>query len=161
MRALLATGLFVLSLALVGGAASGTRAEDKKADEKKAASSLEGGYTIVSGEHGGKMIPEAEIKGSVVRFTGNQILGTDKDKKEFFSATYTLDTSKTPWVINMTSKQPKEEKTTGLIKKEGDTVTIIYALPGGEAPKEFKTKEKQNLFVLKSAGKGGKEPAKP
>ena len=53
----------------------------------------------------------------------------------------------------MTSKQPKEEKTTGLIKKEGDTVTIIYALPGGEAPKDFKTKEKQNLFVLKSAGK--------
>ena len=128
--------------------------------EKQTAASLEGGYTLVSGEKDGKPIPEAEIKGSIVRFTGDTVLGTDKDKKEFFSATYTLDTSKTPWVITMKSKEPKESTATGLIKKDGDTITLIYALPGGEMPKEFMTREKQHLFVLKNTDKGVKAPNK-
>jgi uncharacterized protein (TIGR03067 family) len=139
----------------------------RPADEKKEAVKLDGTYTIVSGEEDGKAIPDERIKGAVVRFTGDAILGTDKDKKEFFSATYKLDSSKTPWVIDMTSKRPKEATATGLVKKDGDTLTIIYALPGGDAPKEFKTKEKQQMFVLKPqpANKEGKglriEPVKP
>jgi uncharacterized protein (TIGR03067 family) len=130
-------------------------------DEKKGTESLEGTYTIVSGKENGKAIPAERIKGSVVKFTGNTVLGTDKDKKEFFSATYTLDTSKTSWVISMTSKQPKEARTTGLVKKDGETLTIIYALPGGKAPKDFTTEEMQQMFVLKPAGKIGKEPVRP
>ena len=45
----------------------------------------------------------------------------------------------------------------------GRHATLIYALPGAEAPKEFKTKDGQQLFVLKSLTKGdkGKEPVKP
>jgi len=164
MRAIIAAGLFALSLTVVS-AESPDGKPAQKVDAKKAAASLEGGYTIVSGEKAGKAIPEGEIKGAVVRFTGDKILGTDKDKKEFFSATYTLDTSKTPWLIAMTSKtrDGKEATATGLIKKEGDTVTVVYALPGGEAPKDFKTREGQQLFVLKSQNKGdkAKEPVKP
>jgi uncharacterized protein (TIGR03067 family) len=164
MKTMIATGLFVLSLAVVAGEPPTPDGKPApRAAQKKDAVSLEGTYTIVSGEKAGKAIPEAEIKGSVVKFTGDKILGTDKDKKEFFSATYTLDATKTPWVISMTSKEPKEAKATGLVKKEGDTITIVYALPGGEAPKDFKTKEGQQLFVLKSTNKGdkGKEPVKP
>ena len=41
----------------------------------------------------------------------------------------------------------------GLIEKKGDTVKLIYALPGGETPTEFKTKEKQLMFVLKNERK--------
>jgi hypothetical protein len=45
---------------------------------------------------------------------------------------------------------PQEGMTaTGLVKKEGDTITLIYALPGGAAPTEFKTKAKQQMFVMK------------
>lgn len=153
MKTLIAVGLFALGLTAAA------------ADDKKGAEALEGGYTIVSGEKAGKAIPEAEIKGAIVKFMGDKILGTDKDKKEFFSATFTLDTSKTPWAIEMTSKSPKdnkEMKASGLIKKDGDTVTIVYALPGADAPKDFKTKEGQQLFVLKNMNTGkGKEPVKP
>jgi hypothetical protein len=39
----------------------------------------------------------------------------------------------------------------GLIEQEGETVRLIYALPTGEIPTEFKTKEKQLMFVLKKA----------
>lgn len=160
MRTFVSTLLFASAVAAMTLVNAPGAADDKKVDEKKAAVSLEGGYTIVSGEHDGKAIPEAEIKGSVVRFTGDKIVGTDKDKKEFFASNYTLDTTKTPWVITMKSTQPKEATAVGLIKKDGDTITIIYALPGGEAPKEFKTKEKQNLFVLKNMNKGDKDKNK-
>jgi uncharacterized protein (TIGR03067 family) len=126
--------------------------EDKKADkaDKVVASPLDGTYTVVSGEKDGKPVPAERLKGSIVVFAGNTIVGTDKDKKEFFSATYTLDTAKKPWVIRMKSITPKEAEATGLVKKEGDTLTIVYSLPGASAPTEFRTKEKQHLFVLKA-----------
>ena len=41
----------------------------------------------------------------------------------------------------------------GLIKRDGNTVMLIYALPGGETPTEFKTKEKQQMFTMKRLGK--------
>jgi len=124
--------------------------EGKTPAEKAAVSPLEGGYTIVSGEKDGKPIPEERIKGSIVRFTGDRIVGTDKDKKEFFAATYTLDTSKKPWAIKMKSVSPKEAEAVGLVKKDGNTVTIVYSLPDAAAPVEFRTQKHQHLFVMKA-----------
>jgi uncharacterized protein (TIGR03067 family) len=132
----------------------------KPADPAKLAGMIEGGYTIASGEEEGKAIPAERLKGAVVRITDGKIVGTDKDRKEFFAATYKLDTTKKPWKIDMKSIEPKEAATTGLVKKEGDTLTIIYALPGGDAPTEFKTKAKQQMFVLKSFAADPKEPNK-
>jgi uncharacterized protein (TIGR03067 family) len=150
MRTRLAAPLLGALLVL----SAGLRADDKadKADVK-----LDGTYTVVAGENDGKAVPPEKIKGSVVLISGNKITGTDKDRKEFFAATYTLDTSKTPWVIKMKSTAPKEAEATGLLKKEGDTVTIVYSLPGAKAPTEFKTAEGQNMFVLKNTAKGGKK----
>ena len=141
--------------------------EDKKPADKVVASPLDGIYTIVSGEKDGQPIPEGKLKGSIVQFAGNKIVGTDKDKKEFFAATFSLDMAKTPWVIRMKSTSPKEAEATGLVKKDGDTLTIVYSLPGADAPTEFRTKDKQHLFVLKAmkpvppkGGKGEKGPDK-
>lgn len=139
-----------LGATAVGLVALSVTAQDRPG-EKPGAPKLEGTYTIVSGEEGGEPIPEPRIKGSVVKFTADKITGTDKDRKEFFAATYKLDTSKTPHRIMMKSSTPKESETTGLIEKKAETVRIIYALPGGEEPTEFKTKEKQQMFVLKPA----------
>lgn len=134
--------------------ASLSAADDaKKADEKDAALKLEGGYTIVSGERDGKPIPEERIKGAIVKFTGDTIVGTDKDKKEFFASKYKLDTGKKPYKIWMKSTTPSEAETTGLVEKDGDTVKIVYALPGGKEPTEMKAGEKQHLFVLKNMNK--------
>ena len=38
----------------------------------------------------------------------------------------------------------------GLIEKDGETVRLIYALPGGMAPTSFETKAQQLMFVLKN-----------
>lgn len=148
--------------ALFGGAAllaPGLGADDTKgagAGDKAGEMKLEGGYTIVSGDSDGKPIPAERVKGHTTRFSGNKIVTTDKDKKEIYVAEYKLDESAKPCKITMKSTSPKEGAASGLIKKEGDTITLIYALPGGEAPTDFKTKEKQNLFVLKNLNKDGK-----
>jgi uncharacterized protein (TIGR03067 family) len=162
LRAVAVFGLsacaFLMATAQERPAAGGQK---EQAGGKQGASPLEGGYTIVSGESDGKAVPEAEIKGAIVRFAGNKITGTDKDKKEFFAATFTLTGEKAgekggdsgPWIIKMKSTTPKEAEANGMVKKDGDTVTIIYDLKGG-TPKEFKTKDGQNLFVLKNMNKG-------
>jgi uncharacterized protein (TIGR03067 family) len=121
---------------------------------------LDGAYTIVSGERNGTAIPEAELKDQVIRFAEGEMIGRDKDNKVFVAMTYTLDTGKKPWKVDMKeiapdasqggNAQPGTAKTTGLAKKDGELVTVIYALPGGDAPTEFKTKDKQQMFVLKS-----------
>ena len=40
-----------------------------------------------------------------------------------------------------------------MIEKKGDEIRLIYALPGGEEPTEFGTKEKQLMFVMKNTSK--------
>ena len=152
--------------ALFGGSvllSPGLSADDPKAtgtDDQTGEMKLQGGYTIVSGESDGKPIPAERIKGTTVRFTKDRIVTTDKDKKEVYVATYTLDGTKKPCVIKMKAEVPKEGEATGLVKKEGDTITLIYNEPGGKVPTEFKAGEKQNLFVLKNLSKDGKDAPK-
>ena len=38
----------------------------------------------------------------------------------------------------------------GLIKREGDALHLIYALPTGEIPTGFKTGQKQLMFVMRA-----------
>jgi len=116
---------------------------------------LEGTYTIVSGEKNGQAIPADHFKNSVVRITGDVMTGTDREKKEFFACTYVLLNKREPWSLDMKSTSPKEGiDAFGLVKKDGDSLTIIYSLPGGEKPTEFKTKDNQHLFVLKATQAG-------
>jgi len=127
-------------------------AEDKKAEKVK--SELDGIYTIVSGQRASKEIPADHLTGSVVLFEGDKVLGTDKDKKEFFAATFKIDTSTTPHKIMMVSTtQNKGQKADGVIEIKGDTIRLAYALPGGETPTDFRTEENQHYFVMKKVKK--------
>jgi uncharacterized protein (TIGR03067 family) len=156
-------------LALACGLPADDRA--KPADGK---AKLDGTYVLVSGEKEGQAIPKERLDGSMIKITDTTIVGTDKDKKEFYATTYTLDTSKTPWAISMTAtavkkdaadkdakkdaetgkdlKGGEKQSAAGIIKVDGDTVTLVYALPGGKTPTEFKAGEKQQMFVLKREG---------
>ena len=133
--------------------------ESKKVNDTKAPPELLGGYTIVSGERFGEKIAPDRIQGTTVRFAEDAIVVLDKEKKEVYAQTYTIDSSKKPWSITMKSKitpfaKDKEETVAkGLVEKEGNTVRLIYALPGGEIPTEFKTKERQLMFEMKNVNK--------
>ena len=132
---------FVWVLAVVG-----SNGEEAKETDLK----LDGTYTIVSGERDGAALPDAEVKGAKVTFKGDKVYGTDKDKKEFFAASFKIDSSKNPHKIMMVSTAPKSgEKASGVISMEGKTLKISYNLPGGEVPSDFKTDKRQQSFVLK------------
>lgn len=121
-------------------------------DDRKG--TLDGTYSVVSGRRDGKDLPKADFDKSVVVFDGNKIYGHDKDKKEFFGATFTIDTASKPWKIAMTSTSPKKgERSDGVIEANGDTVRLAYALPGGKTPTTFEAGEKQHSFVLKRVEK--------
>ena len=113
---------------------------------------LVGVYQITAGEHGGKEIPAKELKVDRVAFTEDAVTVFDKATKKVYAASYKLDGTKAPARIHMVSLEPKKGETAdGLIEKKGDTVRLIYALPGGKAPTDFKTHEQQQMFTLKKA----------
>jgi uncharacterized protein (TIGR03067 family) len=152
MRTTLTLG--VVALLLAGGAAcADDRADAQKADVKAEAAKLMGTYTVTAGEKFGQKEPADRIAGIVVRFTEDRVAVTDKDKKAVYTAGYTLDTSQRPIRILLTSTEPPTvgQVSRGLVERDGETVKLIYALPGAEAPTDFKTKDNQLMFVLKRA----------
>ncbi len=146
----------VPGLLLLAGSAAMAKADDKgsaAADKSCKPEDLVGRYTIVSGERDGVKEPDERVKGTIVTFTKDSVVVADKDKKELYSASYKLDSKKNPSDIIMTSKVESSggEQARGLIKKDGETLHLIYALPTGEIPTGFKTREKQLMFVMKKA----------
>lgn len=125
-----------------------------KEDKAMTPESLVGRYVISSGEKEGVKEPKERIDGTTVTFTKDTVIVTDKEKKEIYSASFKLDATTNPCQITMTSRVEGSagEVARGLIRKDKDdekVVRLIYALPTGEIPTEFKTKEKQLMFVLK------------
>ncbi len=154
------TSKLLLGLAAILLCQGPAPADDKPAKKISGEpASLLGGYTIVSGEKFGLPEPAERIEGTTVRIADDAIIVMDKDMKEVYAQTYKVDTSSTPWKITLKSKITPykqgsgETEAKGLIEKDGDTVKIIYALPGGDTPTGFKTKEKQLMFVLKNEHK--------
>jgi uncharacterized protein (TIGR03067 family) len=144
----------LMAVAVVALAAASDSSDDRKSDLKTGgAGALVGTYTITALASDGRDLPPERGVGNTVRFTETTVTVTDKDRKETFAATYTLDASKTPVQITMTSTlaPAKGAVARGLIRKQGDTVALVYALPGGEMPTTFTTKEKQNMIVMKKA----------
>ncbi len=100
------------------------------------------------------------LNGVTVRFTEKTVTTYDGEKQQRFSAAYKLDTSKRPWRIQMTtvevpksvqakaSTQPDTTEGLVVIDQETRRVKLIYALPGGQAPKDFKAGKSQNMFEL-------------
>ena len=120
----------------------------KNPDDK---AGLDGTYVATSGEREGKAITEDQLKGVTFRFDGEKLTITDRTGKEIHKCTHTVDTAAKPWKITMkmTDSSNQEKTAVGLIEKSGDTVKFIYPLAGGETPTEFKTKDKQEMYVLK------------
>ena len=118
------------------------------ADEKP---KLEGQHQITAGERDGKPMDAAAIKGCTFRFAGEKVVAATKDGNAFLTAEYTLDSTKKPCVIVMklTEGSDKGKELRGLVERTGDTIRIIYAGPGAEAPTEFKTKQNQAMYTLK------------
>jgi uncharacterized protein (TIGR03067 family) len=112
---------------------------------------LEGQHQVISGERDGKPMDEKVLKGCTFRFTGEKVVAATKEGTAFLTAEYTLDASKTPCAITLklTAGSDKGQELKGLIERKEDTIRIIYAGAGAEAPTEFKTQKNQAMYTLK------------
>lgn len=120
-----------------------------RASDTSKVADLTGEYRIVSGERNGVPIDPKELE-AVITIRDTTITAYDRDRKETFSATYTIETIRKPWQITMTSiKAPATGVVAkGLIETDQNQVKLIYALPKGETPTAFKADEQQQMFVL-------------
>ena len=111
-----------------------------------------GTYIATAGSRDGKALTEDQIKGVTFRFDADKLVITDRTGKEIHKCTHTIDKSVTPWKITMKMVNPSggsDQTAVGLIQRDGESVSIIYPLAGGETQTEFKTKEKQEMYMLK------------
>lgn len=120
-----------------------------RSDAPKAAD-LSGNYRIVSGERNGAPIEQKELTEAIIRISNQTITAYDKERKETFAATYTVETNRIPWQITMISTKAPEVGAIakGLIEVEQNNVKLIYALPNGQPPMDFKAGDRQQMFVL-------------
>jgi uncharacterized protein (TIGR03067 family) len=144
--------LLSCGLALSFGLCAATLVDDqeqKRMGEDKNDNPFVGSYLMTGGEHGGKTLDADRIDGNVVRIDNNRIVVADKNKKEVYVCTYSVDTSKKPCALTMTSEiaPTKGDTVKGLIEKDGDTVRLIYAL-SGDAPRQFKTETKEQIMIV-------------
>jgi len=135
----------VLGFALI--AATAVSAEDKKPEGKL--DKLVGDWKVTGGTKAGEKAGDDAKKG-VVTVTKDKITLTDGDMKFVF--TYKADAAKDPAEIDMEIVEPdafKGTKAKGIIKLDGDKVTLCYHPMGGDRPKKFEsTKDNGNYMFM-------------
>jgi uncharacterized protein (TIGR03067 family) len=135
MKALLS---LVLGLGLVGVAF----AEDKK-------DPTAGKWVVESVTRNGKVI--AAYKGGTrVQGEGKYTFTPPAESKiPPTTGTYTLDASKTPMSFDAVAKGGTFDGKTllGIVKVEGDTMTVAFAEPGKERPTKFESPEGSSVVL--------------
>jgi uncharacterized protein (TIGR03067 family) len=122
---------------------------------------LQGTYKLVSGEKGDMPVPSNHLDG-VVRITKDTMTLHDKDNNEIYVIHYETEPTKDAARLTMTvtrSSWPTAvgSKAHGLIKAQGNKVTMIYDLKSGEYPSDFHPKgDNQLLFVMERTSEGAK-----
>ena len=133
----------LLSLGLLVGVFGFSAADDKK-------DPTAGKWVVESVTRDGKA--SDALKGAVREHAGGKYTLTPaKDSKaQPTTGTYTLDTTKTPVAIDMMPKGGTYDGKTllGIVKADGDTLTICFAEPGKDRPTKFESAAGSGLVLV-------------
>jgi len=117
--------------------------------DDKAATDIQGRWTITAGENEGQPVSADKLTGNRVVITADTIAALDKEQQKLYVATYKLDRSKQPMAISMMVAEGKDKgkKAEGIIAVKGDELRLAYSLEGA-APKDFGPSDKSNGHQL-------------
>lgn len=141
----------VLALGIVisgtGGFSSpllATAPAPKKTDNEK----IQGTWTAVSAEADGKKLPPREVEGVTVVVTADKIIFNPKEENR--AATYKLDSTKAPKVIELTPLDGpvKGKPQRAIYELNGDQLKLCVQNGKGQPPTEFATKAGDGLRLL-------------
>jgi uncharacterized protein (TIGR03067 family) len=135
MRVQLLVALACSFLVSTGRAADPAAAGDKDR--------IQGTWSVVSGEHGGKPIPAEVARNVKLVFAGNKLTTMNKDRKT--EATFKLDPDKKPKEIDVDMDGNVGK---GIYQLDGDNLKIAHGEVGDPRPKDFPEKEGSGLTVL-------------
>ena len=142
-------------------------ADDKKEAPKFDATKMVGKWAITGGMKDGTKVDADKYKdtdATYVEATKDKL--TLKTPEGTFEFAYKINDKASPVEVDLEITAPdmfKGAKATGIVKMDGDTMTLCYPAMGGEKPKDFEAKEKSGhyCFTMKKAAKKDKEEPKP
>jgi uncharacterized protein (TIGR03067 family) len=124
-----------------------------------------GTYKVISGKRGDKDVPKEHLHSSV-RILRDTMTAYDIDHNEVYVLKYNVEKGEPPHRVTMVitkSTRPDAVGTNarGLIKADGDKLTLIYDEKGKEFPKDFTPKdETQHLFIMERTTDTTEKPGK-
>jgi len=115
---------------------------------KPIAEQLVGEWRLVSGVYGGTEKKEAD--GTTMTFTPTEIHIIEKGQgRRQEDATYRLDDKRKPVGIDIMPKQMGNQKIEGILKIEGDMLTLCFAHGGrGDRPLDFASLKDTRVALL-------------
>ena len=124
-------------------------AEPSKSEAKKTMRELEGVWTCESATINGRKLDEATVKSLKLTLKGEQYK-TERGDEVLFDSTYSLDTKADPKRIEMvgTEGDLKGKPALGIYKLDRDRLIMCYTMPGQERPRDFKSEEKSEAYLL-------------
>ena len=128
----------------------GQDTDEKKQDDEKI--SIEGTWNFKTGHKAGAESAEQSLAVAVI-VDGDSFTIPVSEEMEFVM-NYELDTSTDPISVDMTMNMGgTESKGVGILKLDGDTMTLCYDPTGAKRPAEFESTEENgcNLFVMTKA----------
>ena len=138
---------FVKFMAVVKGEQE-PAAQDEK---KKSSASLAGTWKVESGSRMGNKSAEDQLPPAIT--IDDKVIRIPTPDGQEFVMSYKIDASKKPIAIDMAIEEgpAPESKALGIIKMDGDKVTLCYDPTGQTRPDEFASTEDDgfHLFVMK------------
>ena len=139
----------VLAVTTLWVATSTATTTASAAERKDDASAIQGAWQAVSGEIGGKPLPEAAVKSTILKLANGKYEVSAVDGKPD-TGTYRLPASAKPKRIDVIlGVGPDAGKIIPAIYElSGDSLKICYSLRGSNAPTEFKTAAGTFAYLL-------------